>query len=80
MGVGDDEAGLPLPQLASAQVEGAISGASAACTISFVALCASDSAPCGSKPPTVTAAITAASATRHLTGTTTEYGCLLNAS
>jgi hypothetical protein len=27
----------------------------------------------------VTAAITAASATRHLTGTRTEYGCLLNA-
>ena len=47
-------------------------GASTACTISAVAVWASDSMPRGTKPPTIAAATTAASATRHLAGMAEE--------
>ncbi len=47
------------------QLSGVDSGASAICAISVAALSETDRAPCGTKPPTTTAARIATSPRRH---------------
>ena len=78
-GAGAAGAGLPFPQVASRQLTGPETGTSAICATWVTEVSAADTTPCGTKPPTTTAATIAARPIRHRVDMRPAYGCEIKA-